>query len=248
MAETDWNDTKIALLASLLEPATFPISEYLEALAFAHGDVAKAAECLLLPRVKSNGKRKSGTSIESWLGRKRGKTINEVIEAQEIAADSRVNAKSPLKAKPSTDLLSVLRHTSPTKPVKAKTLPQPALLLTSQASIDAQKLPVTLLQSPLSPSFASALYLALMEESEKWDRNRWYLAGKWVESPHTATVYARKGGGYGEQEARDDGSAEAAAAGGEGKPRYFYSGTELGTPKVSCEVRSMLMSRTIPLC
>ena len=81
-----------------------------------------------------------------------------------------------------------------------------------------------------------------MDESDKWERNRWYLAGKWVESPHTTTVYARKGGGYGE---RDEGEYAAGetetsrserrqdGAGQEGaQARYFYSGTELGTPQV----------------
>ena len=221
MSDVDDNDAKIALLASLLEPATYPISEYLEALTGAHGDVALAAEALLLPRIQSAGKRKAGSTLESWLGKKRGVATESVEDNQASDIEKNVAVStSPSKGKPSSDLLAMFRQSSPSK-TKAKTIPQPALLLTSQAAIDRHKLPVTLAQSPLSPALASALYLAMMDESETWDRNRFYLAGKWVESPHTTTVYAREGGGYGER------------LGAEGQARYFYSGTELGTPNVS---------------
>ena len=234
MSKPEDGDTKVALLVSLLEPATYPISEYLDALVAANGDVAKAAEALLLPRVKSVGKRKAGTSIDSWLGRKTGKTLLEDAHHSDApVVVSRLPA-SPSKAGSPVDLLSLLRQSSPTKPLKTKSLPQPALLLTSQASIESNNIPITLLQSPLSPRLASALYLALMEESEQWERNRWFLAGKWVESPHTSTVYARKGGGYGEPEGEesDIGNGEEKETGNH-KSRYYYSGTELGAPKVN---------------
>ncbi|EIW69031.1 hypothetical protein TREMEDRAFT_39338, partial [Tremella mesenterica DSM 1558] len=50
----------------------------------------------------------------------------------------------------------------------------------------------------------------MMEESLSWDRNRFHLAGKWVESPHTATQYVKE----------DTNGA-----------RYFWSGQELQSPK-----------------
>jgi hypothetical protein len=257
MSDPEDNDTKIALLASLLDPVSFPLSEYLEALAAASGDVSLAAEALLLPRVK---KRRAGTSIGSWLV-KGGKRVDQVENNSDEVEEPRRKTLngSPSKVKPAIDLLSALGQASPTKRPKVKSIPHPALLLTSQAAIDAHNLPVTLLQCPLCPSFASALYLALMEESEKWERNRWYLSGRWVESPHTTTVYARKGDWYGELEvdehqeeraergADERGKAEVGYSGG--KPRYFYSGNELGTPKVSRYIKTLLISRrTIPHC
>ena len=238
MSNAEYNDTQIALLASLLEPASYPISEYLEALENANGDISKAAEALLLPRVKSAGKRKAGTSIQSWRGKKKHGDISEDENAGTWRGSAESTLRNPVSRDPATDLLSLLRKESPSKPAKAKTLPQPALLLTSQASIDAHGLPATMVQSPLSPSLASALYLALMEESELWDRNRWYLAGRWVESPHTTTVYARKGAGYGSrgcdirEAAPEDGDDPAKR-----KARYYYSGTELGDPKVRSSER-----------
>jgi hypothetical protein len=132
------------------------------------------------------------------------------------------------------DLLTVLKQPDEAKS-RLRTGPQPAVLLSTQSAIDKHGLPLTILQSPLSAPFASALYLAMMAESEKWDRHRWYLAGKWVESPHTVTNYARKGGGHGDAE---------------GLSTYYYSGSELSRPEVSvleCR-RSLSDARTTRHC
>ncbi|WVR03945.1 hypothetical protein IAU60_000944 [Kwoniella sp. DSM 27419] len=219
--DTD-TDTKIALVASLLEPLTFPLDTLLEALEEADGDVSKAAESLLLPRVKSSGKRKAGSSLQSWLTRPRETKTSKQSSSQDVAQtlqplNDEVSSTSRKSSKDAIDLLAKLRHASDATAgnPKAKAAPQPPVLLTSQAAIDSHSLPLSILESPLPPSLASALYLAMMEESESWERNKFYLAGKWVESPHTTTVYKRAGGGYG------------GTPGG----RYFYSGTELEEPK-----------------
>jgi hypothetical protein len=216
MAEDD-TDTKLALLASLLEPATFPIEAYVEALSSADGEVGKAAEELLLPRVKSAGKRKAGASLESWLGRKKGTPASrhDRSEACEQVAQGDQAVKGEVK--PVTPLSTLLRQPSTPPKIKPKATPQSALNLTSQAAIDAHDLPLTLLSSPLSASFASALYLAMMTESESWPRHRWYLAGRWVESPHLMSGYRRADGGFQDEE---------------GKAKYYYSGSELPKPQV----------------
>lgn len=206
MEENDTDtDTSLALLASLLEPAIYPLEELIDALTDANGDVASAAEAILLPRIKSSGKRKAGTGLESWLGRKKPKDLP--IPQTPPKVDGAVLVK---QAKPSTDLLSVLRQAS-SSTSKPKTVPQPAVQVSSQASIDTAGLPVTILESPLSPAFASALYHAMMEESAKWESNKWYLAGRWVESPHLMTSYARHG---------DPTHMSRIDA------KYYYSGTE----------------------
>ncbi|WVQ94531.1 hypothetical protein IAU59_001610 [Kwoniella sp. CBS 9459] len=232
-------DTKIALLASLLEPISFPLDTLLEALQDSNGDVAKAAEGLLLPRVRSSGKRKAGTSLSSWLT----KSANGKVAKREPDAEHRRRQEQPIvlkddddgdaevevavghcniagpsqPSKSAIDLLSKLRQapSASAGPTKPKAGPQPPVILTSQAAIDSHSLPLTLLDSPLPASLASALYLAMMDESDSWERNKFYLAGKWVESPHTTTVYQRADGGYG----------------GVKGARYFYSGTELEEPK-----------------
>jgi hypothetical protein len=253
-------DAQIALLASLLEPATFSIEEYVAALRTSSGDVQLAAEELLLPRVKSAGKRKAGTSLESWLGKKRGgkgrgangprddepvddepvaRVDVDLKRSVHLAAEDEDSVKPARDqdnpAKPRVDAFSVLLDPSSQPQIpKAKAAPQPAVRLATQAQIDSAGLPLTILTSPLSPSFASALYLTMMEESEKWERNRWYLAGRWVESSHTMTSYARGHGGSGEEGTGDPDFSEAAKKQNEGK--YYYSGTEQKTSAVSQEI------------
>lgn len=248
-------DAQIALLASLLEPATYSTEEYVAALRSSSGNLQLAAEELLLPRVKSAGKRKAGTSLESWLGKKRGgkprgatgprddepvvgvdvdlkRSVRSAAEDEEYVKPAR-DLDNP--AKPRVDAFSVLLDPSSQPQIpKAKAAPQPAVRLATQAQIDSVGLPLTILTSPLSPSFASALYLTMMDESEKWERNRWYLAGRWVESPHTMTSYARGHGGSGEEGTSDPDFSEAAKKQNEGK--YYYSGTEQKTSAVSGEI------------
>ncbi|WWC68770.1 uncharacterized protein I206_102705 [Kwoniella pini CBS 10737] len=204
-------DTKLALLSSLLEPISIPFEQLLETLNEFDGDVAKAAEALLIPKVRNAGKRKAGASLSSWLKKPKteisGTSKSEVIDFNETdeepfkslkreyeVVESQVGEKIDNPSKISlpvtnVDLLSILRGPSNTTLPKVKTGPQPPITLATQKSIDAHGLPITLLESPLPPSLASALYLELMEESENWYHNEFYLAGKAVKSPHTVQMY-----------------------------------------------------------
>ena len=241
-------DTKLAMLASLLEPATFPIEDLLEALQKSQGDVGKSAESLLLPRVKSAGKRKAGTSLQGWLGKKQayssgtratktGSTFSidesesdTTTTSTALSSGSRTTMPRPSPTKNNekpVDLLSILKQ--PTAAEKPKNVPRPPLHLPNQPSIDSHALPLTLLSSPLSPQFASALYLTMMEESQTWERNRFYLAGKWVESPHTVCHYARDPPKESEQVEMLEGK--------EGKKAtYMWSGQEIAPSRVSSTV------------
>ncbi|KAK4685664.1 hypothetical protein P7C73_g4482, partial [Tremellales sp. Uapishka_1] len=211
MPEVD-TDTKVALLASLLGPSTFPYARYLEALTRSGGNVEKAAEGLLLLDVEDKGKDRGkrsneGGSLDGWLGKR--------TRGEPDPSDRKAATPSPSKPKPSINLSALLRPPPSPISVKPKNPPQPALRLSTQSGLDSHNLPLTILDSPLSSAQASALYLTMMDESARWETNKWYLAGRWVESPHTTTVYKNPDGGYGDSE---------------NKSRYFYSGTELGTP------------------
>lgn len=216
MARNDTNvgdDTQLAILASLLEPASYPVLELSEALRDNKGDVAAAAEALLLPRVKSSGKRKAGTSLESWLGKKRGsEAVKQQVEVdltesspsrRSLPATTSSTPPKPLKN--AFTLLTSTSTSSASPAPKSKAPARPAIPLATQSAIDAHSLPLTLLKSPLSPALASALFLALMQESEEWERHRWFLAGRWVESPHTSANFYRRRGGYGQSGMREDG-------------------------------------------
>lgn len=231
-------DTKLAILASLLEPASYPLDDLLEALQSSDGDVARAAETVLLPRVQKAGKRKAGSSLESWLGKKHTSCSSGNTARPEAAPfptpstpppDSRTEGGAGTRAKPkptTVNLMNVLKH--PTTPEKAKNAPRPAIHLTNQRAIDAHSLPLTLLQSPLSPAMASALYLTMMEESETWERNKFYLAGKWVESPHTVCHYSRD-----PPPAFEESGAELLDRKEGKKATYMWSGQEIATSRVS---------------
>jgi len=272
-------DTSLAILASLLEPTSFPLATLIDALAEAQGDPAQAAEQLLLPKVQARargrvaGKRKAGggSSLADWLTgplslAKRAKSGTSTsrqlatthASSTTVGSQSRSRSRSPEDAwqhastsssparkssaakpaptAPPIDLLTVLKQPDESK-TKLRAGPQPPILLSTQSAIDKHGLPLTILQSPLSPSFASALYLTMMAESEKWERHRWYLAGKWVESPHTMTSYARAGGGHGDAD---------------GLSTYYYSGSELSRPEVSekssAEKVALTHVRTTQLC
>jgi hypothetical protein len=221
-AEEEDTDTKLAILSSLLEPAIFPLEELLDALQEFEGDVGKAAEGILSPRVKAAGKRKAGTSLESWLGKKRVPTSPSKDPATFKAESISIKKEG----------VNLLDHLKQPTTERTKNIPRPAVHLTSQSSIDTHKLPLSILKSPLSPSFASALYLAMMEESETWERNRFYLAGKWVESPHTVCHYSRNPAATGTTEAVEKG--EEVLEGKEGKKAtYMWSGQEIAASRVS---------------
>ena len=225
MSEEEDTDTKLAILSSLLEPATYPLEELLDALQESHGDVGKAAELLLLPRVRGAGKRKAGTSLESWLGKKRAP----------ISPTVKTDTTTSLKAEPvKREGVNLLDHLKQPTSERTKAIPRPPVHLPNQSAIDSHNIPLSILKSPLSPSFASALYLAMMEESETWERNRFYLAGKWVESPHTVCHYSRNPAATGTTEAVEKG--EEVLDGKEGKKAtYMWSGQEIAASRVSSQ-------------
>ncbi|KIR40160.1 hypothetical protein I307_04739 [Cryptococcus deuterogattii 99/473] len=232
-------ETKLVLLASLVHPLTLP-SQALEMLASVDGDVAKAAEKLLLPSPKASRKRKAGPSLQEWLGRPgdnnrtvkaKGKQEDEStgrhltmsaagsskISGISIASieenketDGTLSEATP--PRPVTNAFDILGRT-PSSPVKQKLGPQRPVCLSSQASIDSNSLPLTLIDQPLPPSLASALYLLMLEEAKCWGANRFFIAGKEAKSPHKTGFYRKEGGGYG---------------GG----KYYYAGVEQGPAKV----------------
>ncbi|ODO09235.1 hypothetical protein I350_02835 [Cryptococcus amylolentus CBS 6273] len=216
-------ETKIAMLASLVDPSSFSTDQYLEALASSQGNVASAAEQLLMPRSTTVlGKRKANPTLKGWLGQPTGATVNkgkpnEAVDSTAASKPFKTQASSPKHAKSndtSPNAFSLLKQASSSTftSVQPRTQPQGPIFLSSQASIDARSLPLSVFAQPLPPSLASALYLLMMEESEKWDHNRFYIAGKAAKSPHTTSFYARREGGY-------------------GNGRYFYSGMEQGPAK-----------------
>lgn len=222
MAQDEDTDTKLALLASLLEPNVFEASRYLDALSSAHGDVSVAAENLLL-NGSSIPKKRSQVSggLAAWLGQssKKNKATAIVEEIKEVPIE-RKSAKSIL---PVADLSMLLKDTgSKGLNERPKQAALPPVILATPEQI-ASTVPCTLHASPLPAPLASAIYLTLMNVSDSWEKRSWYMAGRKVEAPHATCFYVRKGEGYGAPE----GSKE--------KARYFYAAKENDDPPVRKE-------------
>ena len=65
----------------------------------------------------------------------------------------------------------------------------PPLLLTSPEQV-ALHTPCTLYLGILPPDLAERLYRTMLCESSDWQRNKWYLNDRQVESPHTTCFYS----------------------------------------------------------
>lgn len=77
----------------------------------------------------------------------------------------------------------------------ASTVPKqlPPLVLALPAQV-AQNTPCTLHFDVLPSELAASLFRAMLGESSKWQRNKWYLNDRQVESPHTTAFYSAEPG------------------------------------------------------
>lgn len=190
------SDEALVALLALLEPASFPLDDCLTALHRAKGDLSRAAELLLVPQESLQPDRKRKRGIQAWL------------QPKDEGSPGRSKSPSPEQPPPEVDRgasaaswASLLRAPAPRpkgqgpeKPVRSA--PQRALHLATPSAIKAHNLPLAFIDSPLSPSFAAALYHQMIQESPGWPHNKFYLAGREVESNHQSVTYARKGGGF----------------------------------------------------
>ncbi|KAJ9097679.1 hypothetical protein QFC21_004716 [Naganishia friedmannii] len=96
-------------------------------------------------------------------------------------------------------------------------------LLPNEASITYTLLPtLTLHRSPLPAALASALFLQLMKETSSFERHEWFLAGRYVKSPHTSRYYHSEG-----LERDDTATATAADGNVEAGNQYWYAGKQV---------------------
>ncbi|KAF8610603.1 hypothetical protein BDV93DRAFT_430572 [Ceratobasidium sp. AG-I] len=109
-------------------------------------------------------------------------------------------------------LLSVLRDDTPSIRKAQRLAP---LRLTTPALVS-QHTPLTIHSSILPMELSCRLYHAMIKASESWSRNKWWLADRLVESPHTTSFYARHGG-------EGDYDWNEAA-------QYWYAGRPTGPP------------------
>jgi hypothetical protein len=199
--ETDADtDTLLALLSSLLPPPAFGQDQLLNALVEAEGNVDEAARRLTRSVSSKQGQKRSRTAwLDDWLTRgsaptsKVARTERNAVEetAQESGATTsgcspRPRGKSPVKLV--VNLMSVLRQ-PPSAPQSILRLPP---MMLSNSSLVAQHTPCTLHPSVLPPELACHLFYTMVDASQNWQRNKWWLFDRLVESPHRTSFFARK--------------------------------------------------------
>jgi hypothetical protein len=196
-------DTLLALLSSLLPTSSIPYDQalLLDALVETKGDVQDAARFLKSKQEKKRGeKRKRSSGLDDWLkspvtksatgrGEKSSKDIITDNLDRASSPGPRFSSKSPTK--PAVDLMSVLRQ----PPSMPQTLPRTPPLTLSNPSLVARHTPCTLHLSVLPPELACRLFYTMIDASRGWQRNKWWLFDRLVESPHRTSFYTRKNDG-----------------------------------------------------
>ncbi|KAH7909716.1 hypothetical protein BJ138DRAFT_1136458 [Hygrophoropsis aurantiaca] len=112
--------------------------------------------------------------------------------------------------------MSVLRQA----PTLTQTIPRLPPLTLSNPSMITQHTPCTMHLSVLPPELACRLFYTMVDLSRTWNRNKWWLFDRVVESPHRTAFYARRTDGVDANEAWQ----EAA--------QYWYNGRVSEPPPV----------------
>lgn len=86
------------------------------------------------------------------------------------------------------DLMSILKQPPPSK----KTIPRKPPLTLSNPEMVAEHTPCTMHLSALPSELASKLFYSLEESSRDWQRNKWWLFDRLVESPHRTSFFVRQ--------------------------------------------------------
>lgn len=197
-------ETLLAILASLL-PASISTSQdlLLDVLLEADGDVHAAARILtakestegtIRPPSSKGKKRKREGGLDGWLSRE--EKPRSVEKPRSISKrSSTLEEMSPLfvpgtsrSSKEAVPLLSVLRP--PPSSSKASARLPPTTLSTT--SLITKHTPITFHPAVLPPELACRLYYDMLDEAKGWNKNKWWLVDRLVESPHRTAFYVRE--------------------------------------------------------
>jgi hypothetical protein len=210
-------ETLIALVSSLVNRVV-DHEAILEALVLADGDVQRAAGILNSnDSLKKEGKKRKKSNLDGWLKKPRSSSEKiDLTQADEFPSNHVMKPKSKVQSfqakplsKPPVDLMSVLRPSLEDKSKrKIKSLPP---LMLSNPSIVAERTPCTMHLSVLPPELACQLFYTMVEASKQWQRNKWWLFDRVVESPHRTSFYARLEEGDGLSDERDSAEWQEAA-------------------------------------
>lgn len=196
-------DAALASLIHVLEPASYPLEDYIEALNRSDNDVSRAAELLLLGMGQPSNGRKRSRGIEQFMKPKRSPAPSSSPKKR-VKANSRSASPSPKASPPDVPTQpafdreaqkaswsSLLKAPAPTRPPPPAATRLPSLRLGTPEAVKASGIPVAVLSSPLSAQFAAQLYHVMMAESPKWNYNKFFLNGRECMSNHSSSTYSR---------------------------------------------------------
>lgn len=190
----DWDadtDTLLALVLSTLTGTAPQTDVILDALVRYNGNVEAAVQLLnsgAMTTVQNQKKRKQ-VDLRDWLKSSAPKTSKRSRDSEREGAEPVVLRTSA--AKPPADLMLVLRQPSPPR----RTIPQQSPLTLPAPALVAKYTPCTLHPSVLPPELACRLFYTMLDASQGWKRNKWWLFDRLVESPHRTAFYARSDDG-----------------------------------------------------
>ncbi|KIK63613.1 hypothetical protein GYMLUDRAFT_40671 [Collybiopsis luxurians FD-317 M1] len=221
MSEEQDNDILLALVSSLTEKE-HSTEVILDTLVQSKGDPQLAAQILNRNQPGSDDgagkrKRKRTLDLDGWLkGTKHAKNIPR------DASSPRSNSASPSKASTSSlrttqdvDLMTILKQPSTSR--KAPPRKQPLTL--SSPEMVAEHTPCTMHLSALPSELASRLFYTLEDSSKNWQRNKWWLFDRLVESPHKTAFFVRKTDGISDDETWHESA------------QYWYNGRKTDRPE-----------------
>lgn len=215
MNEAD-TETLIAMATSLLTVPHPGQDVVLDALVQCSGDVQAAAAFVNSAKYTNdsskptNEKRKAPSSdLSNWLvsshptpssskppSLKKRATEQPDTGPSPLAIKDATHFANSSPTKPAVDLMSVLRLPPPSK----QSVPRLPPLTLSNPSMVADHTPCTLHPSVLPPELACELFYTMMDLSQSWKRNKWWLFDRIVESPHRTSFFVRRTNGVDDNE------------------------------------------------
>lgn len=169
-------DASLALLSSRFEDDMVTFDDLKRALKRARGDVDAAFESL------RPSKRRRTHRLDSWLASTPSQAATSTPKKAQKKDRVQVTATSDIPS-----INTVLKP--PKETVKTQDQVQIAPLLLGTPELVHKHCPCTLQYDALPRDLATRLYLELLQEAQTWQRNKWYMVEREVESPHTTAFY-----------------------------------------------------------
>ena len=157
--------------------------------------------------LNSRKRKREHTYLDRWLQKQSTSESHQLLSSSAITHqtnpssldiyDSSLSAKNAETSFDSSMSVPKLQinYTSVLRPPlsKGSTIPRQLPLTLTSPKMVAEHTPCSLHYSILPQELACSLFYAMMDESESWSRNKWWLFDRLVESPHRTSFFIREG-------------------------------------------------------